>query len=116
QRTVLASTLSFSDEPPRSASPQAVEYIYRQSAGVIDPATPGVYRILVGPGDTEAGNMIAASVVLSAKALSFDERAPPIGYILIGVGFIGLVLASMSARRRPENPNSSPPPPRWGRS
>ncbi|MER9236146.1 hypothetical protein NKI56_29540, partial [Mesorhizobium sp. M0622] len=64
----------------------------------------GVGRPLGGPGD---GGLGGAGPVQSA-------RARPIGFSLMATGLVGLVLAFRFGGRRPENPNSQPPP-RWGR-
>jgi hypothetical protein len=115
-RTVLAETLSFSDAKPREGSPQLPERIYRDDAGLIADIEDGAYRFVVGPGDAEGIQMQSVDVILRGGALIYDERAQPVGFSLMAIGFIGLVLALRNGRRgTPQNPNSQPPPPRWGR-
>ena len=115
-RTVLAETLSFSDSKPREGTPQLAERIYRDDAGLITDVEDGAYRFVVGPGDAEGIQMQSVDVILRGGVLTYDERAQPVGFSLIAIGFIGLVLALRSGRKRtPQNPNSQPPPPRWGR-
>lgn len=115
-RTVLAETLSFSDSKPREGSPQLSERIYRDDAGLIADVEGGPYRFVVGPGDAEGIQMQSVDVILRGGALTYDERAQPVGFSLMAIGFIGLVLALRNGRKRtPQNPNSQPPPRRWGR-
>lgn len=113
-RTILAEALDFASEAPRQESPQAAEATYRQLAGVIDPVDGEVYIFTAASGDAENVEVSAVRVVLRSGGLQLDPRAPPLGYALIAIGFIGFVLALMR-RRAPKNPNSQPPPPRWGR-
>ncbi len=112
-RTVLAGTLSFFEAKPQERSPQLREKAYRDEAGVISPVEDGDYAFVLGRGDVEDIRIKAVTLVLRAAAGTPDRRVPPIGYTLAAVGFIGLVLALR--RRRERNPNSQPPPPRWGR-
>lgn len=119
-RTALASALSFNHtDNPRQASPQLPDKIFRDEAGVIERVTPGPYVFTVGPGDADGIDMRAVDLILRAGTGSIDERAEPAGYTLMGVGLAGLVLSLVFGRRgggRPQNPNSQPPPPRWGRN
>ncbi|AZO08944.1 MULTISPECIES: hypothetical protein [unclassified Mesorhizobium] len=116
-RTALASTLSFNHtDNPRQVSPQLPDKIFRDEAGVIESVTPGAYVFTVGPGDADGIDMRAVDLVLRAGTGAIDERARPAGYVLIGVGLLGLVLSLVFGRgnKPPANPNSQPPP-RWGR-
>ncbi|RWM93184.1 MAG: hypothetical protein EOR86_20265 [Mesorhizobium sp.] len=117
-RTALASTLSFNHtDNPRQVSPQLPDRIFRDEAGVIETVTPGAYVFTVGPGDADGIDMRAVDLILRAGTGSVDERAQPAGYTLMGVGLAGLVLSLVFGRgnKPPQNPNSQPPPPRWGR-
>jgi hypothetical protein len=118
--TALASALSFNHtDNPRQASPQLPDKIFRDEAGVIDKVMPGPYVFTVGPGDADGIDMRAVDLILRAGTGSIDERAQPAGYTLMGVGLAGLVLSLIFGRRgggHPQNPNSQPPPPRWGRN
>ncbi|UCI25038.1 hypothetical protein [Mesorhizobium sp. B2-8-5] len=119
-RTELASALSFNHtDNPRQASPQLPDKIFRDEGGVIDRVTPGPYVFTVGPGDADGIDMRAVDLILRAGTGSIDERAQPAGYTLMGVGLAGLALSLVFGRRGggdPQNPNSQPPPPRWGRN
>ncbi|MBZ9868254.1 hypothetical protein LB515_23005 [Mesorhizobium sp. CA15] len=118
-RTVLASALSFNHtDNPRQASPQLPDKIFRDEAGVIDKVVPGPYLFTVGPGDADGIAMRAVDLILRADTGSIDERARPAGYTLMGVGLAGLAVSLVFGRRGggPQNPNSQPPPPRWGRN
>jgi hypothetical protein len=111
-RTVLASTLTFAHQQPRSDNPQAGGMVYRDEAGVIDPVDDGTYRFVLGPGDAERIEMRSAEIVLRSGALSFDPRAVPIGYSLMAIGFVGFLLV---LKGRKKAPPAEPPPPKWGR-
>ncbi|MEP6566865.1 MAG: hypothetical protein ABJB10_17165 [Mesorhizobium sp.] len=118
-KTVLASTLQFNhSDNPRQASPQLPDKIFRDEAGVIAPVSPGPYLFIVGPGDADDIEMRAVDLVLRSGAGAIDSRARPVGFSLMAAGLIGLLLAMRfggGGGSRPENPNSQPPPPRWGR-
>ncbi|MDX8433797.1 hypothetical protein EN858_11775 [Mesorhizobium sp. M4B.F.Ca.ET.215.01.1.1] len=117
-RTELASTLQFNhSDNPRQASPQLPDKIFRDEAGVIQTVSAGPYLFTVGPGDAEDIPIRAVDLVLRAEAGAIDGRARPAGYALMAAGLIGLVLSFAFGGRggRPPNPNSQPPPPRWGR-
>ncbi|MER9630217.1 MULTISPECIES: hypothetical protein [unclassified Mesorhizobium] len=115
-RTVLASTLQFNhSDNPRQVSPQLPDRIFRDEAGLIPTVIPGPYIFTVGRGDAEGIPMRAVDLVLRSGAGEVDRRARPVGFSLMAAGLVGLVLAFRFGGRRPENPNSQPPPPRWGR-
>lgn len=114
--TVLADTLTFQGARVREESPQTNEKVFRAEAGVIADSPEGDYTFTLGPGDAEGIDMQAVDVVLRGGAANLDERAQPVGFSLMAIGVIGFVIA-MRRRRgsRERNPNSQPPPPRWGR-
>ncbi|BCG89242.1 hypothetical protein MesoLj113c_53520 [Mesorhizobium sp. 113-3-9] len=115
-RTVLASTLQFNHvDNPRQASPQLPDKIFRDEAGVIATVSPGPYVFTVGPGDAEDIPMRAVDLVLRSGVGEADRRARPVGLSLMAIGLIGFLLSRRSGGGRPDNPNSQPPPPRWGR-
>lgn len=115
-RTVLASTLQFNHvDNPRQVSPQLPDKIFRDEGGVIATVSPGPYVFTVGPGDAEDIPMRAVDLVLRSGAGEADRRARPVGLALMAIGLIGFLLSLRSSGGRPENPNSQPPPPRWGR-
>lgn len=116
-RTVLASTLQFNhSDNPRQASPQLPDKIFRDEAGLIPVVSPGPYVFTVGPGDAEGIEMRSVDLILRSGVGEVDKRAQPVGFSLMAVGLIGFVLALRhGGGGRPENPNSQPPPPRWGR-
>ncbi|MGO4839035.1 hypothetical protein AB4144_42995, partial [Rhizobiaceae sp. 2RAB30] len=111
-RTVLAETMNFVDSAPRPDSPQSGERVYRDDGGVLSDVDDGSYVFTVGPGDAEGIEMKSVDLILRAGAASYDERAQPIGFTLMGLGFVGFVL-TLRRSGHPPNPNSQPP--RWGR-
>jgi hypothetical protein len=115
-RTVLAKALDFAGSVGRDSNPQTQEKIFHADAGVIDPVETGSYTFTLASGDAEGVTVRAVDLVLTQGGARVDKRLQPLGFSLAAVGFIGLVLAF---RRRgggtPSNPNSQPPPPRWGR-
>ncbi|MGB3391076.1 MAG: hypothetical protein WBA88_24200 [Pseudaminobacter sp.] len=116
-RTVLADTLSFQGSRVRDESPQTNEKIFRAEAGVITAGEGGSYTFTLGPGDAEGIDMHAVDLILRGGAAPLDERAQPVGFSLMAIGVVGFVIA-MRRRRGAgrQNPNSQPPPPRWGRN
>jgi hypothetical protein len=114
-RTVLAEALDFVGARGRDTNPQTLEKIFRAEVGTIDPVETGTYIFTVGKGDADGVPLQAVDLVLT-RGGAFDRRLQPIGFSLAAIGFIGLVLAlRRGAGGPPPNPNSQPPPRRWGR-
>jgi hypothetical protein len=114
--TVLAETIGFVNVTPRSDSPQSGDQIYRDEAGVMTKLDSGDYVFTLGPGDAEGIEMRSVDLVLRGGATEPDARAMPVGYVLMAIGAVGFVIALTRGGGRPDNPNSKPPTPRWGRS
>jgi hypothetical protein len=113
-RTVLAETLRLAGATVRDDTPQTLQKIYRIDAGAIAEVEDGVHTFTLGSGDAEGIDMQSVDLILLAGAGAYDQRAQPLGFSLMAIGFIGFVLAMR--RGKPErNPNSQPPKPRWGR-
>ena len=112
-RTVLAQALDFQGVNGRITNPQTGEIVYRSDAGSIDAVAPDGLTIEVGRGDAEGVALTAVTVIVKASAVDVDPRAVPAGYVLLAIGFIGFIASFRG--RGPKNPNSAPPPPRWGR-
>lgn len=115
-RTVLAKTLSFSGVTPHLESPQSSGRIFREEVGVITEVHDGTYAFTVGPGDAEGVEIASARLILRGGGAVYDDRVQPTGFMLMAIGFIGFVIAMRRGGGRPQNPNSQPPPPRWGRN
>lgn len=116
-RTVLAKALSFAEAPAHSESPQSTQRIFRDEAGVIPEVEDGSYLFTAGPGDADDLGLISARLVLQSGGLTYDQRVQPICFMLMAAGFVGFVIAlRRGGGGRPQNPNSQPPPPRWGRN
>lgn len=110
-RTELAHYFLLDGVEPRLVSPQLPGRIYAMEAGVLYYPGEEPYTFAFGPGDGEV-DMATVDLVLIGGTKDIDEAVPPLGYGFMAVGFVGLVL---SLRRRRDNPNSQPPPRRWGR-
>lgn len=112
-RTLIAQTLDFEDVVPSVVNPQAGQHLYRKQFARIDPPEGDRYLFTFGPGVAAEEQLVSADLVLVSGASALDPRAIPAGYVLMALGLVGLIASFR--RRRPGNPNSSPPPPRWGR-
>lgn len=117
-RTVLARSLDLTGAEGREDSPQTLQKIYRIEAGAIPSVEAGAYTFTVGPGDAEGVDLFSVDLRLIAAG-AYDERAQPIGFSVMAIGFIGFVL---TFRRRDGGGGGSrgggtvqPPKPRWGR-
>lgn len=117
-KTVLAVPLSFEGAVSRDDTPQTPELVYRAKAGAIaaaDRAMPVVFT--VDRGDVDEIDIAGVDLVLLHARGGAENPLAPIGYAVMAVG---AVLFLLSFRKRadgpPPNPNSQPPPPRWGRS
>ncbi len=110
-RTELVHYFALDEAEPRVVSPQLPGRIYAAEAGVLYYPGEEPYTFTFGPGDVEI-DMATADLILIGGTRDIDEAVPPIGYGMMGIGFLGLL---MTFRRRRDNPNSQPPPPRWGR-
>lgn len=108
-RTVLAEPVVFvSQQPPKDVP---AEQHLVAGAGTIDPVTPGPHLFVTALGDVDSLPMKSVDLVLRRNAQSPDERAQPIGYVLIAVGVVGFILSLTRGGGRPPEP----PKPQWGR-
>jgi hypothetical protein len=117
-KTVLAEPLTFMDAVKRDDTPQTPELIYRTKAGVIETVDPeaSLYTFTTGPGDAEGIDLGKVDLVLEKGPRGADPRAQPIGFIVTAIGAVAFLLSFRSDRGTPPNPNSKPPPKRWGRA
>ncbi len=114
-RTLLASAYDGAGAVVRDDTPQTPQQIYRIEIGTVDGILPGEITFTPGPGDAEGVELQAIDLIVTGRVRAVDERAQPVGFSLAAIGFILLVLSFRSGSRAPANPNSQPPPPRWGR-
>lgn len=115
-RTVLAKALTFADSVGRDTNPQTGEKIFREITGGLETVQAGTYTFTFGAGDAEGVTMKSVDVLLKHDGMAYDPRLQPGGFVAMAIGFIGLVLTfGRTGGKPPENPNSQPPQPRWGR-
>lgn len=110
-RTELAHYFTLDGVEPRLVSPQLPGRVYTMDAGALYRPGEEPYVFTFGPGD-ERIDMATVDLILVGGTKDVDEAVPPLGYGMMGIGFLGLL---MTFRRRRENPNSTPPEHRWGR-
>lgn len=117
-RTIIAEPLTFVGAVSREDAPQTPQTIYRAKAGVIENVDPGdaTYTFVTGPGDAEGIAMVKVDLVLEEESRHADPRVQPVGFMAMAVGAVGFLISlRLGGDGRPPNPNSKPPPPRWGR-
>jgi hypothetical protein len=110
---VIEQAVDFARSQPQMDSPQAANATYRAQVGIIDPIEAENYLVTVSPVNIDGLKIVSVDLEVQVSAAGVDPRALPLGFMLIVVGFIGLILTFR--RRRERNPNSQPPPTRWGR-
>lgn len=103
--------ISFPGQPILE-SPQSGVYLYHGLGGAIPPGA-GLHRIVTTAGPDFDPSILSADLALSTTRESVDPRIQPAGFMLIAIGAVGFGLTLF---RRRENPNSKPPPRRWGRT
>ncbi|MCC0043608.1 MAG: hypothetical protein H6892_04270 [Brucellaceae bacterium] len=111
---VSSVVMHFAEADVRTINPQSGETGYRLEAERLHSVDHNQYLFEFGPGIAGVDRFNSVDLIVNAGAFDLDPRAIPAGFILMALGLLGFV-ASLFRRRRPENPNSSPPPPRWGR-
>ena len=110
---VTSVVMDFTDADVRTINPQTGETGYRVEAERLHRVDHSHYVFEFGPGIAGVDRFNSIDLTVNAGAFDLDPRAIPAGFILMALGLIGFV-ASLFRRKR-QNPNSSPPPPRWGR-
>ncbi|WP_442577372.1 hypothetical protein ACSBOB_17460 [Mesorhizobium sp. ASY16-5R] len=115
-RTVLAESLGLSSAEKREESPQTRQQVYRIEAGPIAEIAEGSYTFTVGPGDAEGVQFSSVDLILTGGAGAYDQRAQPVGFSIMAIGFIGFVLSLRRGRGGSSGGGAQPPQkPRWGR-
>lgn len=117
-KTVLAVPLTFAESVSREDAPQTPEMVYRTKAGTIETVDPSgaSFTFTIGRGDVDQIDIARVDLVLERRPQPADPRAAPVGWIVMAVGAVALLLSFRgSGGAPPANPNSQPPPPRWGR-
>jgi hypothetical protein len=109
--TVLAQAVDVDGISPSVVNPQRGEHLYTRDLGPLPAAAKGELRFHFAPGDAGTAGLMEVDLVLTTKAAA-DPRLLPVGYVLLVVGFVGLVT---SFRKRRPVVTIDPAPPRWGR-
>lgn len=107
-RTVLAERVLFTSQISPKDVPQ--EQTLATTAGLIDPVDTGSYLFVTALGDVDSLPLKSVELILRRNATPVDERAQPVGYMLIVLGVIGFAISLTRGRR-----DAPPPGPRWGR-
>lgn len=114
-RTVLARSLDLSQGEKLQELPQDLNQLWRLPAGTISEVEDGVYTFTVGTGDAEGVALRSVDLRLRGGGATYDERAQPIGFSLMAVGFIGFMMSFRRGGRGNGGGGQQPPIPRWGR-
>lgn len=110
--TVLAESVDLDGIRARLATPQNAESVYTVTVAQLGAEASGQLDFRFTRGDAEIDRIVAIDMVLTSRTFDADPRLLPVGYVLLVVGFVGLVTSFRS--RRPQE-RTEPPPPRWGR-
>lgn len=97
--------------PGTLESPQTGIMRYRETVRLLEPAT-GPHSFVVAAGRDFSDSVLIVELALNAGTYHVQPNARPVGLALMAAGALGLLI---SLRRRRENPNSQPPPSKWGR-
>lgn len=111
-RTVLAQAVDVAGVHPRMVAPQNADNIYTKAVAELGGEASGQLHFHFTSADAEIGRLLAIDMALQVKTFQPDPQLVPLGYVLVVVGFVGLVTSFRS--RRPAERNE-PPPPKWGR-
>jgi hypothetical protein len=111
-RTLFAQAISLQGLRERLVAPQAAEVIYTVPLASLGGEFSGQVYFRFTRGDAELDRVIAMDLIQTTPTFAPDPRLLPIGYMLLVVGFVGLVT---SFRSRAPVEKTEPPPPRWGR-
>ena len=113
-RTVLAEVMTFRASTADTKTPQYPGASYTVSPGVISAVDDAPYLIVIGPGDQDMIDMKQVTLSLRRNSLAADPRYQPAGFILMALGFIGLILSISrgggGGKNEPEKPGM-----KWGR-
>lgn len=107
-RTVMAKPVLLVSQSPRESGSN--EQRFGAVAGTLENVDDGDYRFEVGFGDAGTLPLRTIHLILRRNAFIADDRAQPIGYVLMAIGFVGFVLSlARGGGGRP------PRGPQWGR-
>jgi hypothetical protein len=92
-------------------SPQTPYKFYVYDAGALPVIKDGTFVFTAGTGSLDAAGLVSVDLDLTRRPPGVDERAKPLGFVLLVLGGIGFV---NSFRRRPAASIDTATP-RWGR-
>lgn len=111
-RTVLEQGLDFDGVTGRTLNPQTGAQAYRTRVGRIAEMSAGELVVTLERGADRRAELLWVDLTIETAPAPVQRNAIPIGYVLLGIGFVCLVL---TFRGRPRRKPAGPPPPRWGR-
>jgi len=115
-RTVMAEPVLFASQKPQDSGNNVRSFA--ATVGLITALDDGDYRFTAGFGDAGELDLQSVVLVLRRHVLVADDRAQPIGWVLMAVGVVGFALTlgrGGSAGGGPPAPAPRADGPRWGR-
>lgn len=109
-RTRTAQTFTLENAEHRDGLPSLPIQYYTVAGEPLRFIGDEPYVFVFGPGEVELP-LVFVDLVLVGGLFDYDESVPPIGFGMMGIGFLGLVLTFRKRREK-----TGPPPPKWGRS
>ncbi len=103
--------LEFIHSTPGENSVHSGSFVYRATGGTIHPVGTETYAFAFTLMSGATLNPDDIVMILMASAIEWDPRAQLIGYILLAVGLIGFIIATVGRGKQTELHN----PQKWGR-
>lgn len=107
----IEQTLEFVHSSPGENSVQSGSFSYRASGGVIHPVGTETFSFAFTPVGETTLKPDSVELILMASAIEWEPRAQLLGYVMMALGFIGFVIATVGKGKKTEIHN----PQKWGR-